>query len=257
MRMNIRTIKYALVIVVGAGLILAAVQVGRMWYRGHAETAALLSGNVQAVVPVVLSTPTPSPTLPTWAELAVPYVNEAPDGNWTGPWKNGCEEAAIVMVEAFYQHKVSVSITEAKSMMQQLFDEQDREWGSNANSDAVRTVQLITALELFQAKVVEHPSVEQMKQEVAGGRPVITLHRGFELGNSNIPFLATGSSYHTLVIIGYDDATGEFIVHDDGDAAAGANRRYAYGVVMDSLHDYSYQTKLADGPPRAIFTAAK
>lgn len=257
MHMNIRTTKYALVAVVGVGAVLAAVQVGRMWYGGHTDVAALLSGNVQEVVPVVLSTPTPTPTPPVRMELAVPYVNEAPDGNWSGPWKNGCEEAAVVMVEAFYQNKSTVSIAEAKQMMQQLFDEQDREWGSNANSDAARTVQFIAALELFRARVVNGPTVEQIKEEVAAGRPVITLHRGFELGNPNIPFLATGSSYHTLVVIGYDDAAGEFIVHDDGDAKAGANRRYAYGVVMDSLHDYNYQTRLADGPPRAIFTAAK
>lgn len=257
--MNIRTTKYTLIAVVGAGAVLAAVQAGRMWYGGHTDAAALLSGGVQEVVPVVLRTPTPTaiPTPPVQVQLAVPYVNEAPDGNWSGPWKNGCEEAAVVMVEAFYQNKSSVSIAEAKQMMQQLFDEQDREWGSNANSDAARTVQFIHELDLFQARIVEDPTVQQIKEEVAAGRPVITLHRGFELGNPNILFLATGSSYHTLVVIGYDDATGEFIVHDDGDATAGANRRYAYGVVMDSLHDYSYQTKLADGPPRAIFTAAK
>ncbi len=255
--MHIQTTKYALVGVVGVGAILAAVQIGRVWHGGHTDAAALLSGGVQEVVPVVLSTPTPTPTRLVRVQLAVPYVNEAPDDNWSGPWNNGCEEAAVVMIEAFYQNKSAVSIAEAKQMMQRLFDEQDRVWGSNANSDAARTVQFVATLGLFRARVVNAPTVEQIKEEVAAGRPVITLHRGFELGNPNIPFLATGSSYHTLVVIGYDDATGEFIVHDDGDAKAGAYRRYEYSVVMDSLHDYDYQSKLADGPPRAIFTAAK
>lgn len=252
--MNIRTTKYILIALVGAGVVLGAVQVGRMWYGGHIDAAALLSGGVQEVAPVVLRTPTVTPTPPVQVQLAVPYVNEAPDGNWSGPWKNGCEEAAVVMVEAFYQNKSSVSIAEAKQMMQQLFDEQDREWGSNANSDAARTVQFIHELDLFKARIVEDPTVQQIKEEVAAGRPVITLHRGFELGNSNIPFLATGSSYHTLVVVGYDDARKEFMVHDDGDDKAGTNRRYSYAVVMGSLHDYNYTTKLADGPARVIFT---
>lgn len=255
--MNIRITKYALVVVVGVGALLAAVQIGRVWYYDHTDAAALLSGGVQEVAPVVLSTPTPTATPPAQVHLAVPYVNEAPEGNWSGPWKNGCEEAAVVMVEAFYQKKGTVLRSEAKEMMQQLFDEQDRVWGSNANSDAARTVQFIHELDLFNARIVEDPTVQQIKEEVAAGRPVITLHRGFELGNPNIPFLATGSSYHTLVVVGYDDARGEFIVHDDGDDKAGTNRRYSYEVVMGSLHDYNYQSKLADGPPRVIFTAAK
>ncbi|MBP9686566.1 MAG: C39 family peptidase [Candidatus Doudnabacteria bacterium] len=253
--MNIQIIKYSLSVVVGVGVVLAAVQVGRVWYYGHTDAAALLSGGVQEVAPVRLSAPTPPVILPAQVVLAVPYVNEAPDGNWTGPWKNGCEEAAVVMVEVYYQGRQEVSVTEAKELMQQLFDEQDREWGSNANSDAARTVQFIHELDLFNARIVEDPTVQQIKEEVAAGRPVITLHRGFELRNPNIPFLATGSSYHTLVVIGYDDARGEFIVHDDGDAKTGEGRRYAYGVVVGSLHDYNYQTKLADGPPRVIFTA--
>ncbi|MFA5987658.1 MAG: hypothetical protein WC797_03350, partial [Candidatus Paceibacterota bacterium] len=39
---------------------------------------------------------------PTKVNLEVPYINEAPDNDWTGPWKDACEEASITMIEKYY-----------------------------------------------------------------------------------------------------------------------------------------------------------
>lgn len=189
--------------------------------------------------------------------LAVPYINEAPDGNWTGPWKNACEEAAIVMVERFYAGQKEVGVEDAKAALRRLFAVQDARWGGNANSDAARTAEIVNSLHLFKAKVVTRPTLEDIKNELAAQRPVITLHKGFDLGNKNIPFLPTGSSYHSLALIGYDNATQEFITNDDGDEKAGKGRRYKYTVVMNSMHDYNYKTNMTDGPARALFTAPK
>lgn len=194
---------------------------------------------------------------PTQVSLVVPYVNEAPDGNWTGPWKNACEEAAIVMVERFYMGQTAVTVADAKAALRRLFAVQDERWGSNANSDAARTAEIANSLGLFKAKVVTKPALEDIKKELAAKRPVITMHKGFDLGNKNIPFLPTGSSYHVLVIIGYDEVSQEFITHDDGDEKAGKGRRYPYSTVMNSMHDYNYKTNLTDGPARALFTASK
>jgi len=221
------------------------------------QTSITINSSVQAVTPAAEpeanSEPEPEKP-PTKASFDVVYINESPDGSWDGPWKNGCEEAAIVMVDKYYKGTSSVSVTEAKTAMQRLFDEQDRRWGSNANSDGTRTVELIKTHADFQATLVHDPSIDDIKAELQAKRPVITLHKGFDLHNPNIPFLATGSSYHNLVIVGYDDETEEFIVNDDGDTKAGKNRRYDYDILMNSLHDYNYATKLTDLPPVAIFT---
>ncbi|MDP2947446.1 MAG: hypothetical protein Q8N88_05005, partial [Nanoarchaeota archaeon] len=71
--------------------------------------------------------------------LDVPYINEAPDGNFSGNWKNACEEASMTMVEKYYLGEKFVSVNEAMISMQKLFDYQDRMYGSNADSDAQRT----------------------------------------------------------------------------------------------------------------------
>jgi hypothetical protein len=195
--------------------------------------------------------------LPISVFLDVPFVPEAPEGIWIGPWKNACEEASLVMAEAFYAGKKTVPTPEAKKRMTELFSIQDKTWGSNANSDAARTAKIANDHMDFKATVVTDPTVDGIKAELAAGRPVITLNHGKELGNPNIPFLASGSFYHMLVVIGYDDETGEFITNDDGDEKAGAGRRYKYAPFMASIHDYVYATKKTDGPARVIFTAPK
>lgn len=48
--------------------------------------------------------------------LEVPYVNEAPQGIFTGPWKNACEEASIAMAEGYYLGKKQLQIRKPKNL---------------------------------------------------------------------------------------------------------------------------------------------
>jgi len=189
--------------------------------------------------------------------LDVPYINEAPDGNFTGNWKNACEEASMTMVEKYYLGEKSVSIDKTKKSMQKLFDYQNKIYGSNVNSDAQRTKDIIDNNLNYTATIIENPSIEQIKKQIQEKKPVITFHYGFDLHNPNIPFAVNGSYYHTMVVIGYDDKTKEFVTNDDGDQKNGANHRYGYDLFMNSLHDYDYLTHKTDGPPRVIFTSFK
>jgi hypothetical protein len=191
--------------------------------------------------------------------MTVPYISEAPDNVWTGPWKNACEEASIVMVDKYYYGKSAVTISEAKKEMTMLFNVQNKIWGGNANSDAMRTAQLINDNTIYNAVIIDSPTISQIKKELQQNRPVITPLYGFDLHNENIPFVPAprGTSYHMFVIIGYDDIKKEFITNDSGDTIDGVSHRYSYDVVMNALHDYSFVTKHADGPARAIFTYPK
>jgi hypothetical protein len=60
-----------------------------------------------------------------------------------------------------------------------------------------------------------------------------------------------------MVIIGYDDEKKEFIVNDPGDRVAGPGHRYSYDILINSLHDFIFADKKADGPARVIFTYPK
>lgn len=186
--------------------------------------------------------------------LDVPYINEAPDGNFSGNWKNGCEEASIAMVEKYYTGQKSVGIIEAMSFMQNLFDIEDRLYGTNASTDAAQTIKIINNYASFSALIKDNPTIEDIRRQIRKKRPVISLHYGFDLQNPNIPFSRVGSYYHMLVIVGYDDEMQEFIVNDDGDQKNGKNHRYNYDLFMNSLHDYNLFSNKTDGPPRVIFT---
>jgi hypothetical protein len=193
----------------------------------------------------------------TFVDLAAPYTNEAPDDVWTGPWKNACEEASMAMVEKYYLGQRTMTKAEAKDFMQMLFDKQNKIYGSNADSDSTRTAYLINNFSSYGAVIKDKPTIEEIKAEINGRRPVIALHYGFDLKNKNIPFLAAGSSYHMTVIVGYDDVKKEFIVNDSGDRKVGKNHRYGYDLFMSTLHDFNFKTKKANGPARVIFTYPK
>ncbi len=189
--------------------------------------------------------------------LPVPYINEAPRGIWSAPWGNACEEASITMIEKYYLGEKVVSVEEAESFMQILFDAQDRLYSSNRNADSTRVAKLISDYASFNGFIKDKPTLDEIKNELQQKRPVIAMHYGFGLQNKNIPFIPTGSSYHNTVIIGYDDKTQEFITNDSGDAIEGRGHRYGYELFMNSLHDYDFATKKADGPARVIFTSPK
>ncbi|MFH1711612.1 MAG: C39 family peptidase [Patescibacteria group bacterium] len=188
-------------------------------------------------------------------QLGVPYLNESPDGSWTGPWKNACEEASITMIESYYQDNLDVTVEEAMDFMMMLFNAEDEIWGSNLDADAARTERLVNEYTSFNAVIQVDPTIDQIKRELAAGHPVISFHYGKDLNNPGIPFLATGSFYHVQVIIGYDDETQEFITNDDGDIRTGAAHRYDYELFMNSLHDFNFETKKPDKPPTVIFTS--
>jgi uncharacterized protein YvpB len=189
--------------------------------------------------------------------LAVPYVSEAPENIWKGSWVNACEESSIMMVDEYYKGTLAVSTSSAKAYLLNLFAVQRKLYGSDANSDSARMITMIENQANFDAETITYPTIEEIKAEIDAGRPVISLHRGFDLRNPNVPFLATGSSYHTIVIFGYDDLAQNFITHDPGDQYTGRNYLYSYDTIMNSLHDYNHVTHLADGVPTVIFTARR
>lgn len=189
--------------------------------------------------------------------INVPFMMEAPDGNWVHPWSNACEETVTLMVDKYYQGHERIGIEEAKSYIRNLFSKEEQLFGTNRNSDSFWMSIIINDYTNFNATVVTNPTIEGIKYEIDNNRPVISLHRGFDLNNPNIEFSPTLSSYHTIVIVGYDDSDNTFITHDPGDEISGENHKYKYSTIMNSLHDYNKEDNKTDGLPTVIFTSAK
>jgi hypothetical protein len=83
-------------------------------------------------------------------------------------------------------------------------------------------------------RVVTNPTVDDIKREIASGRPVIIPADGQVLKNPY--FTPPGPPYHMLVLKGYD-AQG-FIANDPG-IKQGGGFRYSYDNVMSAIHDWT------------------
>lgn len=185
--------------------------------------------------------------------LSVPFIIEIPDGTWTGPWKNACEEASMAMVDQYYQGVTSIGRQASKNIMLPLFAYQNSVWGSNADSNATRTAKIIEAKLDFKATIIRKPTIEQIKSELRAGRPVISFHYARYLENPGHHFRVGGSYFHVMVISGFDEATQEFITEDPG-AENGLDYRYKYDKLMATLGDFNHTTHKVDGLPTVIFT---
>ena len=191
--------------------------------------------------------------------LNVPYTSEIPNGRWVKPWNNACEEATIVMVEQFYAGNTSTKFSRAQAikLMSPLFPIERKIFGTDTDTDAAQNAKLINDYTSFSAYIVNNPTIEQIKDELSAGRPVISFHYGYDLKNPNIPWRSGGSSYHVMPITGFDDNRQEFIVDDPGNDKSGIDYRYKYAIITSSLHDFVHATGKANGPARVLFTAPK
>ena len=103
-------------------------------------------------------------------------------------------------------------------------------------------------------KVLDSPTVKDIKQQISQDIPVIITANGKTLYTENKHFKLGGPWYHSLVILGYDDNTQKFIVHDVG-TQFGAYFHYSYRTLLDSLHDLPESGKkeeIDSGDKRAL-----
>ncbi len=195
----------------------------------------------------------PSATLA--VNIPIPYTSQAPYANWSQPWQDTCEEASIVMLDNFYQGKTLKKIPKsvAKKQLQNLVDIKNKYYGKSLDEDADKVADLINNFFNWEAKVIEEPTLEQIKTEIDNNRPVIIPAYGKAL--KNIYFRNGGPDYHMLVLSGYDDVKKQFITKEPGLNTLGLDFRYKYATIMNAMHDFTGkrgQTKT--GRKVAIFT---
>lgn len=191
--------------------------------------------------------------------LNVPFTPQVPDGNWSPPWNNACEESSVIMVERYYlgDQRQRIPPAEAKALMRPLFRWEDRVFGGNADTNAERTARLINEYTSFEATIVRNPSPEAIEAELNADRPVITLNYGIALNNPRHRFRRGGSGYHMMVLTGYDHARNQFAVNDP-ELSEGLDYPYSYDKILSTLGDFDHRTKKVNRElPTVIFTKPK
>ena len=164
----------------------------------------------------------------------VPFFPQAPDGNWDLPWQEACEEASAILAYHFASG-TTLTREQFKKELNALFEWEDRNFGSYKDTTIDQTAQMIGGFWGFdRLRIIEDPTVEQIKAELAIGNPVIAPFAGRELKN---PYYSNeGPYYHNLVIKGYDSKS--FITNDVG-TRRGKNYRYPFDRLMSAMHDWN------------------
>ncbi len=168
--------------------------------------------------------------------LAVPFTSQAPTGVWDALHEDACEETAIYMVEQYFAGTGNVKIDPivADSAITALIHYAEEQLGHDLSITAAQTVALVEAYyPEYDARIIDNPSVDDLKRLIADGYPIIVPAACRELGNPF--FTGEGPLYHMLVIRGYDET--HFITNDPG-TRHGQNYLYTYDVLMSAMGDW-------------------
>ncbi len=195
------------------------------------------TGNLSILQSSNLS-PTTSPIalnariLPTKINLDVPFTSQAPEKNWEQPWQDACEEAAVLMLDAYYK-KYNLSPLFAKDEIIKMVEwEQTRNLGKSIEIKEIK--EIFSDYFNFKSEIIENPTVEQIKRFIANGNPVLAVADGKVLPNPH--YRNGGPVYHALIIRGYDED--EFITNDPG-TQFGRGFKYKYDDLMNAIHEWN------------------
>jgi hypothetical protein len=165
--------------------------------------------------------------------LAVPFFPQSPDADWSLPWQEACEEASAILAYYFAAER-PLTPELFKKELNGLFEWQNKNFGDYKDTTIEQTAQMIRGYWGYDSlRVIEDPTVEQIKGSLAKGNPVIAPFAGRDLKN---PFYSNqGPYYHMLVIKGYDAKN--FITNDVG-TRKGADYHYPFEHLMSAMHEW-------------------
>lgn len=174
--------------------------------------------------------------IPPSFNLDVPFTSQAPFAVWDHKDEEACEEAALLMVNRFYQKRGIAGPEEAREAIDQIIEGEKKVlsgvWESTTAEEIAKTAREFLGYPNTEVKY--EPTVDDIKKAIAQGHPVIVPAAGRLLGN---PFYKQpGPLYHALVIKGY---TAERFITNDPGTKRGADYSYPYEKAMNAIHDWN------------------
>ena len=192
--------------------------------------------------------------IPKKLSLDVPFTPQAPTANWDELHNEACEEASVLMANAFLTGDTRSILPpeEAEKEIEKLTKWQQEELGYYLSINSEETVQMIKSVYGLKAEVVRDFSEETIKTALAEGKLVLAPVNGRLLGNPY--FQQPGPIYHMFVIKGYDEKS--FIVNEPG-TKRGRNYSYTYETIRNAIGDYDHDKKETAPSKPAIIIVSK
>lgn len=183
-------------------------------------------------------TVTSTSAIPNGLRLAVPFLSQAPKKDWSALYEEACEEASVLMVDAYYRDQKTNFAAEAgdKAIVDLVMFEAERLGADRVSVSVQEMADVVQAyFPALQASVLPIHSAEDIKKQLAKGVPVIVPADGKTLENSH--FRNGGPIYHMLLIKGYLP-DGRWITNDPG-TQFGENFLYSEENLLSSIHDWN------------------
>lgn len=185
--------------------------------------------------PILLDASEPSfehPT-PEFIDHPVPFSPQAPLGDWSPPFGDTAEEAAVVMALSWAKFG-ELSPEAAHEEILGIIAFEKSTFGYYGETGIAQTAKIITRhYEYNHVRVEFDVTPEDMKRELANGGILIVPLSGTILDN---PYYQTPPPYHMVIVRGYDEAAKEFITNDPG-TRRGEAWRYVFDRLFEANHD--------------------
>jgi hypothetical protein len=168
--------------------------------------------------------------------LAVPFTSQAPYANWELPYQEACEEASLIMLDAFMKGETSLARDEADRRILALVEWQKTRFGYYEDTTAEETAAI--AREYYgyaEARALPLKALSDALAQVEKGNAVIVPAAGRLLKNPY--FRGQGPLYHMLVIKGVTK-DGKIITNDPG-TRRGADFLYDPETLWNAIHDWN------------------
>ncbi len=205
-----------------------------------------ISQKVEEIKETVAPVPTKilSSGLPDKHLIQTVFVPQSPEKNWDQPWQDACEEASLLTVDYYYRQITQPDPQTIKNDLLKMFDFETQQ--SFTHDVNINQMALVAQNYLkYTPKIINNPTIDDLKQYLSQNIPIIIPANGKTLYQENKHFKDGGPYYHNLVILGYDDNTQKFTVHDVG-TQFGAYFKYTYSLLMESIHDFPSTLKKED-----------
>lgn len=177
-------------------------------------------------------------TFPASLRLDVPFLSQAPKKDWAMPYQEACEEASVLMVQAYFAGKrVNFTPEEGDRAILSMVDWAAQQYGPELVDMSAAEVATMVEGYMPGLKATVRPlkTADDIKRELAKGFPVILPADGKRLENPR--FRNGGPRYHMLVIKGYLE-DGRWITNDPG-TQFGENFLYSQQNLLDSARDWN------------------
>ncbi|MDX9779259.1 MAG: hypothetical protein RBT30_03410 [Patescibacteria group bacterium] len=160
--------------------------------------------------------------------LSVPFIAQAPLGDWSDPrQQDACEEAGVLMAMAWIKDRGDIDPVVAQAEIIALADWQQEKFGEHRD---LHIADVATRLfgDYFNYQLVEIKTLNNkfdLIQALKENKIILIPSDGQALANPY--FSPPGPERHLLVVTGYNPETDEFITNDPGTRQG---RSFVYGA---------------------------